>query len=122
MPIKTRIWDLTGGALLLRSGRAGRLTTPGRKSGQPRTIQCGYLERPDGTVIVGSATGREWPKNLAAAGWCSFESKTLPARRYTAVQLDGAALEAAVEELRAARGERMARMASEVVFLLTPAA
>jgi hypothetical protein len=120
VPIKERLWDLTGGALLMRSGRAGQLTTPGRNSGTLRTIQCGYLPRADGTLIVGSVKGREWPLNLRSAGWCLFEARGLPERRYTATPLDGAALHAAVEELRAARGERMAQMASEVVFILSP--
>jgi deazaflavin-dependent oxidoreductase (nitroreductase family) len=120
MPVKERLWDMTGGALLMRSGRAGRLTTTGRKSGKPRTVQCGYLARADGTLIVGSVKDREWPLNLRAAGWCLFEARGLPARRYGATQLEGHALHAAIEELRAARGERMAQMASDVVFVLTP--
>jgi hypothetical protein len=122
MPIVPRLWDLTGGALLMRSGRAGRLTTVGRTSGQRRTVQCGYLQRADGTLLVGSAQGRHWPRNLAEAGWCTFEAREIPPRRYSATELDGQARTSAIEEFREARGDRAARMFSGQVFLLEPAA
>ena len=121
MPLAARLWDLTGGALLLRSGVAGRLTTPGRTTGQLRTIQCGFLRRGDGSVIVGSAPDRQWPRNLAAAGWCDFEARSLPGRRYVATALTGQAREAAIAEFRAARGARATAMMSGAVFELTPA-
>jgi hypothetical protein len=104
----------------MRSGVAGRLTTVGRTSGLPRTVQCGFLLRPDGTLLVGSVEGRQWPQNLAAAGWCTFEAKDLPARRYRASRLDGDDRLAAVDEFRVARGDRAARMFSGPVFVLTP--
>jgi hypothetical protein len=66
MPPFSRIWDRTGGALLMRRGLAGRLTTVGRRSGEPRTIQCGFLLRPDGTILIGSAEGRQWPQTIFA--------------------------------------------------------
>ena len=120
MPLRTKLWDLTGGALLMRTARAGRLTTVGRKSGEPRTVQCGFVRRPDGTVLVGSAQGRQWPANLAAAGTCTFEARRLPARRYRAVVLEGPAREAALDEIRRARGARALRMFSGHVFELRP--
>lgn len=120
MPLIPKLWDLTGGALLMRAGRAGRLSTVGRRTGQPRTVQCGYLRRPDGTVIVGSAKGRSWPANLAAAGECTFEARGMPARRYVARVLDGAERQAAVDEIKAARGERAISMYSGHVFELRP--
>jgi deazaflavin-dependent oxidoreductase (nitroreductase family) len=122
VPVIPRLWDLTGGALLMRSGRAGRLTTLGRKSGQPRTVQCGFVRRGDGTILVGSARGRQWPLNLATAGWCTFEARDVPSHRYVATSLDGAEREAAIAEIRAARGERAARAFSGHVFLLRPEA
>jgi deazaflavin-dependent oxidoreductase (nitroreductase family) len=122
MPLIPKLWDLTGGALLMRSGRAGRLTTVGRTSGQPRTVQCGFLRRVDGSLLVGSAEGRDWPRNLGAAGWCTFEAKGLPLARYEATRLEGAARLAAVEEFRATRGDRAAAMFSGPVFVLRPSA
>jgi deazaflavin-dependent oxidoreductase (nitroreductase family) len=104
----------------MRSGVAGRLSTVGRTSGQPRTVQCGFLRRPDGTLLVGSVDGRQWPQNLAAAGWCTFEAKGLPARRYAVRRLEGAERQSAVEAFRSARGERAARMFSGPVFELSP--
>ena len=121
MPLIPKLWDLTGGAVLMRAGTAGRLTTVGRTSGQPRTVQCGFLRRPDGAILVGSAEGRHWPRNLAAAGWCTFEAKGLPARRYQATTLEGDARRAAIEEFRNARGDRATAMFSGHVFELRPA-
>lgn len=120
MPAVPKLWDLTIGALLVRSGRAGRLTTVGRHSRQPRTTQCGFIRRPDGTIVVGSAVGRQWPANLAAAGSCTFEAQGLPARHYRASVLEGPARTAAVEEVRAVRGRAGAGMYSGLVFELRP--
>ena len=120
MPLRTRLWDATGGRLLAQTGRAGRLTTIGRRSGQPRTIQCGFARMPDGAIIVGSAVGRQWPENLAAAGWCRFEAKDLPAREYDATPLTGRAREEALTALRGALGSRGSSMYSGRVFELRP--
>ena len=119
MSIRSRVWDLTGGALLMRAGRAGRLTTIGRRSGQPRTSQCGYIRRPDGRIVVGSAIGRQWPQNLAAAGTCTFEARGLPPWRYSATVLTGAARQEALAEVAAARGAAGTRMYSGLIFELT---
>ena len=120
MPLLPRLWDLTGGALLWRGGLAGRLATPGRRSGRMRTVQCGFLERGDGSVLVGSVSGRHWPENLAAAGWCTFEARGRTRRRYVARELQGEERAAATAEFLARRGERAARMFSDRVFLLRP--
>ena len=122
MAIRAKLWDLTGGAFLVRAGVAGRLTTIGRKSGLPRTVQCGFVRRADGTLLIGSAQGRKWPANLAGAGWCMFEARDLPARRYDAVVLEGARRQAALDEIRRARGDRALRMFSGLVFELQPSA
>jgi deazaflavin-dependent oxidoreductase (nitroreductase family) len=120
MRILPNLWDVTGGALLMRSGRAGRLTTVGRKSGQPRTVQCGFVPREYGTLLVGSAKGRQWPANLAAAGSCTFEARGFPARRYDAIVLEGVTRADALEEIRRARGERALGMFNGHLFELRP--
>jgi deazaflavin-dependent oxidoreductase (nitroreductase family) len=118
MSLIPKLWDLTGGAVLMRSGRAGSLTTVGRFSGRPRTIQCGYMQRPTGTVLVGAATGRQWPRNLEAAGWCFFSARDMPDGRYDARVLEGEERAAAIDEFRTARGERAAAILSGLVFEL----
>lgn len=118
MPLIPRLWDLTGGALLMRAGRAGRLTTVGRMTGRPRTVQCGFVQRADGTILVGSAVGRHWPANLAAAGTCRFEARGSPPATYDAVVLEGAARADALDEIRRARGERAIGMFSGHIFEL----
>jgi deazaflavin-dependent oxidoreductase (nitroreductase family) len=122
MPIRTRAWDATGGALLARAGKAGRLTTVGRRSGEPRTVRCGFVRRADGTIVVGSRDGRQWPANLAAAGWCTFEARGLPSREYDAIVLDGAARDDALAALVRAQGGRSGAMYTGTVFLLRPRA
>jgi deazaflavin-dependent oxidoreductase (nitroreductase family) len=58
-------------------GRAAKapvllLTTPGRRTGIPRTTAVDYFEHGDGLVVVGSAGGMprdpDWFRNLRAAG------------------------------------------------------
>jgi deazaflavin-dependent oxidoreductase (nitroreductase family) len=120
MPLIPRLWDATGGALLWRSGLAGRLTTPGRRSRKLRTVQCGYLKPPNGSILVGSVEGRHWPENLAAAGWCTFETRDRAPRHCTATELQAEDRAAATAEFRERRGERAARIFSGRVFLLRP--
>ena len=112
------LWDRTGGALLMRTGAAGRLTTVGRVSGALRTVQCGYVALEDGSLLVGSAEGREWPHNLAASGTCTFEARGLPPARYRATRLSGEEQADAILTVRGKRGERAAQMMADVVFRL----
>lgn len=120
MLILNRLWDATGGRLLMRAGRAGTLTTIGRRSGERRTVQCGFVRLEDGSIVVGSAIGRQWPENLAAAGWCEFEAPGLPRQEYKAVPLEGAARAEALAALRSALGRRADRMYSGRIFELRP--
>jgi deazaflavin-dependent oxidoreductase (nitroreductase family) len=120
MPLRTRIWDATGGRLLVRAGKAGTLTTVGRRSGQPRTVQCGFVRRAGGTIVVGSADGRQWPANLAAAGSCTFEAPGIPRQAYDAVVLEGEARAEALAELVRSQGGRSGGMYSGLVFELHP--
>lgn len=55
-------------------GRAITLEARGRASGQPRRVTIGFIERPDGSLLV-AASSREthWARNLTADPACSFE-------------------------------------------------
>lgn len=48
------------------------LTTPGRRTGLPRSTCVRYLERPDGLLVWGTGSGSradpDWFRNLRAAG------------------------------------------------------
>ena len=122
MRILPWLMDHTGGPVLYRMGRAGRLTVVGRSSGLPRTTMCQFKARPDGTIVVGSQDGRQWPANLAAAGRCRFEAHGQPAREYDAVILEGEARAAAIAELTGSPDGRGASFYSGYLFELRPIA
>ncbi|TVT14595.1 nitroreductase family deazaflavin-dependent oxidoreductase [Amycolatopsis acidiphila] len=71
--IDKRLHRVSGGRLSLL-GMAGlpsmRLTTVGRKSGQPRTVNLLYFPHGDEFVLIGSNWGRprdpDWARNLRA--------------------------------------------------------
>jgi len=52
---------------LVRDGRVARLEIRGHRSGLPRPVNVGFVERPDGTFVV-AARGIEtaWARNLEA--------------------------------------------------------
>ena len=122
MRILPWLMDHTGGPVLYRLGRAGRLTVVGRSSGVPRTTMCQFKARPGGSIVVGSQEGRQWPANLAAAGRCRFEAHGRLARDYDATILDGPARVAAITELAGSPNGRGASFYSGHIFELRPIA
>lgn len=52
---------------LVALGRIAHLVCRGRTSGQPRSVAVGYLDEPDGSVLV-AANGddQDWARNLLA--------------------------------------------------------
>ena len=120
MRILPWLMDHTGGPVLYRLGRAGRLTVIGRSSGLPRTTMCQFKARPDGTIVVGSQEGRQWPANLAAAGRCQFEAHGRPRRGYGAAILEGRARTDAIAELTGSPDGRGASFYSGLIFELRP--
>ena len=120
MKVVPWLMDHTGGIVLYRTGRAGRLTVVGRTSGLPRTTLCQFRARADGMVVVGSRDGRQWPANLAAAGRCRFEAIGIPAADYTAMVLEGDARTGAIVELAGRADGRAADFYSGHIFELRP--
>lgn len=76
------------------------LTTPGRRSGVPRSTCVRYLDRPEGLVVWGTGSGSpadpDWFENLRAAG-------------ATDVQVRDQHLRARVRELTGTERERFWR-------------
>lgn len=114
------LMDHTGGPVLYRIGRAGRLTVAGRSSGLPRTTLCQFKVRPDGTIVVGSKDGRQWPANLAVAGRCRFEARGIPAADYVATVLAGDDRTAAIVDLAGRADGRAAAFYTGHIFELRP--
>src|ERR1700744_2004568 len=55
------------------------LTTPGRRTGQPRSWPIAVIQRDGQHYICGPNRQRDWVRNLLAAGWCTVEGDE-PAR------------------------------------------
>jgi deazaflavin-dependent oxidoreductase (nitroreductase family) len=76
------------------------LTTPGRRSGVPRSTCVRYLDRPEGLLVWGTGSGAasdpDWFENLRAAG-------------VTDVQIRDRRLRARVRELTGSERERIWR-------------
>jgi deazaflavin-dependent oxidoreductase (nitroreductase family) len=115
-----RWWDRIGGSILTRLGRAGYLTTTGRRSGRSRRTHLGVVRRPDGSFLVGAGgVGRHWAANLRADPACTLDLRGIghPCR---ATELQGRERDLALAEMRAAMGRFGERARFVEVFLLSP--
>jgi hypothetical protein len=55
------------------------LSTPGRRTSQPRSWPIAVIQRDGQRYICGPNRQRDWVRNLLAAGWCTVEGDE-PAR------------------------------------------
>ncbi len=84
---------------LVAWGRVARLETRGRVTGRPARATVGFVEQPDGTLLVAAGSPRaDWALNLLADPRCHV---TIAGERRaaTARELVGADRAAAVREL-----------------------
>lgn len=51
---------------LLFEGKVARLTTRGRRTGLPRPVAVGYVDEPDGSILVAAGDRARWALNLLA--------------------------------------------------------
>jgi deazaflavin-dependent oxidoreductase (nitroreductase family) len=57
---------------LVRSGRFARLEIRGRRSGETRAVNVGFVQEPDGTLLVAAgAPDASWALNLLAQPDCT---------------------------------------------------
>jgi deazaflavin-dependent oxidoreductase (nitroreductase family) len=58
------------------------ITTPGRRTGTPRSTCVRYLERPEGLVVWGTGSGSpqdpDWFRNLRVAKYERRAGRTIP--------------------------------------------
>lgn len=55
-------------------GKVARIETRGRRSGEPRIATVGYVEEPDGSLLVAAGTAEaDWARNLDADPRCRVE-------------------------------------------------
>lgn len=68
---------------LVRDGRVVRITTSGWRTGRPREVVAGYVDEPDGSLLVAAGDDdASWGQNLLAEPECVVESGE---RRFRAV-------------------------------------
>jgi deazaflavin-dependent oxidoreductase (nitroreductase family) len=95
-----------------------RLETVGRVSGRLQTVAIGYVEEPDGSLLVAAGSPETgWGRNLLARSDCrvTLGDETWPA---IAEPLDGAAAALAVRELILRYGTPAERLGRGPVFRL----
>ena len=105
---------------LIADGKVIRLTTVGRRSGAPATATVGFVERPDGTLVVAARDpDAAWVLNLLAEPACrvTLGDATFPA---TAIELEGASRAAAIRDLILRYGTPSERLGSGPAFVLQP--
>ncbi len=107
-----------GGRILVKLGRAGYLTTTGRRSGVARRTFVGVIPRPGGSFLVGAGgEGRHWVANLRVDPRCRLDFRGV-SHRCRAVELTGPDRDAAAAEMRAAMGRVGERAEFVEIFVL----
>ena len=97
-----------------------RLETRGRVSGRPLEVALGYVEEPDGTVLVAAGSANaDWARNLDADPRCrvTLAGSSWPAH---AEPLDGADAHRVVRELILRYGTPAEKLGVGPAFRLRP--
>jgi deazaflavin-dependent oxidoreductase (nitroreductase family) len=101
-------------------GKVARLTTIGRTSGHPVEVAVGYVEEPEGSLLVAAgASDSDWALNLLADPWCSVAIGDDSAS-YLAESLEGSERDRAVRELILRYGTPAERLGAGPAFRLRP--
>lgn len=102
-------------------GKVALLETRGRTSGRPARTAVGFVEHPDGTLVLAAGSaGADWVRNLRAEPECSVRIGERHAR-YLAREVEGADHSAAVVELILKYGTPAEGLGHGPVFRLIPA-
>jgi len=104
-------------------GKVIRLETRGRTSGRPVEVALGYVEEPDGTVLV-AAGGADaaWARNLDADPRCRLRLSDDAWTDAVADPLDGPEQARAVRELILKYGTPAERLGRGPAYRLRPVA
>jgi deazaflavin-dependent oxidoreductase (nitroreductase family) len=101
-------------------GKVARLETRGRVSGRPVIAAVGFVEEPDGSLLVAAGSPEaDWARNLAADPHCTvtIEDRTID---MTAETLDGTEAAGAVVRLILRYGTPAERLGRGAAFRLRP--
>lgn len=82
---------------LVAFGKYARLETTGRITGRPRVVTVGFVDEPDGSILVAARPGAHWAENLFEDPRCRV---TVGERTWNAVAevLEGPAFAVAIRE------------------------
>jgi deazaflavin-dependent oxidoreductase (nitroreductase family) len=108
---------------LVRDGRVARLQLRGHRTGEPRTVAVGYLELPDGSIVVAAQSDEAaWARNLEAdpRATVTIGERTFAARAERLDDADPRRI-AAVRELILRYGTPSEGLGRGPVFVLAPA-
>lgn len=105
------------GAQLVGWGRAALLRTTGRATGGAHEVTVGFVDEPDGSILVAGAADAAWAANLLATPGCRV---TIGERSFAAVAvpLDGADHARAIRELILRYGTPAERLGAGPSFRL----
>lgn len=100
-------------------GTVLRLETRGRTTGQPVEVAVGYVEEPDGSLLVAAGSAdADWARNLLATPGCRATLGEGQAFEATAQPLDGADFQRAIRELILRYGTTAERLGHGPAFRL----
>jgi deazaflavin-dependent oxidoreductase (nitroreductase family) len=101
-------------------GKAARIETRGRVSGRPAQAHVGFIEEPDGSIVVAAGPRAHWAANLLAEPDCTV---TVGERSFVGVAepLEGPEFAAAIRELILRYGTPAERLGSGPAFRIRPA-
>lgn len=102
-------------------GKAALLETRGRVTGQVVRAHVGFIDAPDGSVVVAAGPGAHWAANLLAHPSCTV---TIGERSFAgiATPLTGSDFSAAIRDLILRYGTPAERLGSGPAFRIRPAA
>jgi deazaflavin-dependent oxidoreductase (nitroreductase family) len=103
------------GEQLAEWGKAALIESRGRVSGRVARAHVGFIEEPDGSIVVAAGPGANWAANLLAEPECSV---TVGSRSFRGIAepLDGAAFAAAIRDLILRYGTPAERLGSGPAF------
>jgi deazaflavin-dependent oxidoreductase (nitroreductase family) len=105
---------------LVAWGRVLRIETRGRLSGRPAHAVVGFVERPDGALVVAAGSAdADWGRNLLADPACRVTIADVTTAA-VARELEGAAYAAAVRDLILKYGRPAEGLGTGPAFELRP--
>lgn len=102
-------------------GKAALVETRGRKSGVTARAHVGFVEEPDGSILVAAGPGAHWAANLLAEPACVV---TIGERSFAGVAeaLDGAEFARTIRVLILRYGTPAERLGAGPAFRIRPVA